>query len=90
MSRDFQQTHENLLLCAQKHFLEYGFERASIREICKDAHVTNGAFYNHSDDKEALFGALVEPVVQEVKAIYEASVNEHMELAKTDDLKSLW
>ena len=71
MSRDFQQTHENLLLCAQKHFLEYGFERASIREICKDAHVTNGAFYNHFDDKEALFGALVE-------------------LAKTDDLKSLW
>ena len=47
MSRDFQQTHENLLLCAQKHFLKYGFERASIREICKDAHVTNGAFYNH-------------------------------------------
>ena len=90
MSRDFQQTHENLLLCAQKHFLEYGFERASIREICKDAHVTNGAFYNHFEDKEALFGALVEPVVQEVKAIYEASVNEHMELAKTDDLKSLW
>lgn len=90
MSRDFQQTHENLLLCAQKHFLEYGFERASIREICKDAHVTNGAFYNHFDDKEALFGALVEPVVQEVKAIYEASVNEHIELAKTDDLKSLW
>ena len=82
MSRDFQQTHENLLLCAQKHFLEYGFERASIREICKDAHVTNGAFYNHFDDKEALFDALVEPVVQEVKAIYEASVNEHMELAK--------
>ena len=90
MSRDFQQTHENLLFCAQKHFLEYGFERASIREICKDAHVTNGAFYNHFDDKEALFGALVESVVQEVKAIYEASVNEHMELAKTDDLKSLW
>ena len=90
MSRDFQLTHENLLFCAQKHFLEYGFERASIREICKDAHVTNGAFYNHFDDKEALFGALVESVVQEVKAIYEASVNEHMELAKTDDLKSLW
>ena len=90
MSRDFQQTHENLCSASQKHFLEYGFERASIREICKDAHVTNGAFYNHFDDKEALFGALVEPVVQEVKAIYEASVNEHMELAKTDDLKSLW
>ena len=44
MSRDFQQTHENLLACAKKHFLENGFERASIREICKAAHVTNGAF----------------------------------------------
>ena len=53
MSRDFQQTHENLLLCAQKALSEYGFERASIREICKDAHVTNGAFYNHFEDKEA-------------------------------------
>lgn len=42
MSRDFQQTHENLLACAKKHFLENGFERASIREICKAAHVTNG------------------------------------------------
>ena len=68
MSRDFQQTHENLLLCAQKHFLEYGFERASIREICKDAHVTNGAFYNHFDDKEALFGALVESYCSEQNA----------------------
>ena len=49
MSRDFQQTHENLLACAKKHFLEFGFERASIREICKDANVTNGAFYNPKD-----------------------------------------
>ena len=69
MSRDFQQTHENLLACAKKHFLENGFERASIREICKAAHVTNGAFYNHFEDKEALFGALVEPVVQAVSEI---------------------
>ena len=70
MSRDFQQTHENLLACAKEHFLENGFERASIREICKAAHVTNGAFYNHFEDKEALFGALVEPVVQAVSEMY--------------------
>ena len=67
MSRDFQQTHEKLLACAKKHFLEFGFERASIREICKDANVTNGAFYNHFADKEALFGSLVESVVQTIQ-----------------------
>lgn len=90
MSRDFQQTHQNLLTCAKKHFLEFGFERASIREICKDAQVTNGAFYNHFDDKEALFGALVEPVLQTVSEIFSDSVEKHFELARTDELKKLW
>lgn len=90
MSRDFQQTHENLLVCAKKHFLDYGYERASIREICKDAHVTNGAFYNHFEDKEALFGALVEPVVQTVTEIYSDSVVRHFELVRADELKQLW
>ena len=90
MSRDFQQTHENLLACAKKHFLDYGYERASIREICKDAHVTNGAFYNHFEDKEALFGALVEPVVQTVTEMYSDSVVRHFELARADELNQLW
>ncbi len=90
MSRDFQQTHENLLSCAKTHFLKYGFERASIREICKDAHVTNGAFYNHFEDKESLFGALVEPVVQAVTEVYSDSVAKHFELAQTEELKQLW
>lgn len=90
MSRDFQQTHENLLACAKKHFLEFGFERASIREICKDANVTNGAFYNHFVDKEALFGSLVESVVQTIQKIYSESIDKHFDLVKTDELKNLW
>lgn len=90
MSRGFQQTHENLLICGRKHFLEFGFERASIREICKDACVTNGAFYNHFEDKETLFGSLVEPLLQKVSKIYSGSVSKHFELAETDELKDLW
>lgn len=90
MSRDFQQTHENLLACAKKHFLEFGFERASIREICKYANVTNGAFYNHFTDKEALFGSLVESVIQTSQKIYSESIDKHFDLVKTDELKNLW
>ena len=90
MSRDFQQTHENLLICAKNHFLKFGFERASIREICKDANVTNGAFYNHFEDKETLFGSLVEPILGRVSEIYSNSVAKHFDLAKTDELKDLW
>lgn len=90
MSGNFQQTHEKLLACAKRHFLENGFERASIREICKDAHVTNGAFYNHFADKEAMFGELVEPVVQTIAAMYDTSVAQHYTLAESDDLRKLW
>ena len=90
MSRDFQQTHEKLLACAKKHFLEFGFERASIRDICKDAYVTNGAFYYHFADKEALFGSLVESVVQTIQKIYSESIDKHFDLVKTDELKNLW
>lgn len=90
MSRDYQLTHENLLTCAKQHFLDKGFEHASIREICKDANVTNGAFYNHFSDKEALFGALVSPVVEDIKKMYDDSVQQHIKLIDTDDLKSMW
>ena len=79
-----------MLDCAKKHFLKFGFERSSIREICKDAHVTNGAFYNHFEDKEALFGALVEPVLRSVSELYADSVMRHFVLIKSEDLPQLW
>ena len=90
IARDFQQTHDNLLDCAKKHFLKFGFERSSIREICKDAHVTNGAFYNHFEDKETLFGALVEPVFQTISQMYNKAAVEQFALVKNDDLLQLW
>ena len=88
--RNFQQTHENLLQCAKEQFLAFGFERASIREICKEAHVTNGAFYNHFTDKEALFGAIVEPVFQTISQMYNDAAAEQFALVKNDDLLQWW
>ena len=90
MSRDLQLTHENLLNSAKRCFLENGYERTNLREICARAGVTNGAFYRHFDDKESLFGALVEPVVQEVSKIYTQSVERHFELADPENLRALW
>lgn len=59
MSYDYEKTHEEILKSAMKTFSEVGFRNASIRNICKDAGVTNGAFYAHFESKEALFAALV-------------------------------
>ncbi|MBE6034244.1 TetR/AcrR family transcriptional regulator [Aminipila sp.] len=90
MSRDYQLTHENLLLSAKKHFLENGYERANLRNICKDANVTNGAFYRHFKDKESLFGALVDPIVETVSDMYSESVSKHFELIHENQLKEIW
>ncbi len=59
MPYDFDKTHESILRSAMKHFTEDGFRDASIRNICRDAGVTNGAFYSHFKSKDELFSALV-------------------------------
>ncbi|MCR5167248.1 MAG: TetR/AcrR family transcriptional regulator [Oscillospiraceae bacterium] len=59
MPYDFNQTHELILKSAMKNFCEAGFRNASIRNICKEAGVTNGAFYAHFGSKDDLFSALV-------------------------------
>ena len=46
MGYDFEKTHKLILESAKNHFAQNGFEGASIRQICKDAGVTNGAFYS--------------------------------------------
>lgn len=44
-----------------KHFYEFGFEKASIRKIVKDASTTIGNFYNYFQSKEDLFYTIVTP-----------------------------
>lgn len=68
-----KETRQHLLECAQKEFLEKGYMKASLRNICKDAGVTTGALYFFFKDKEALFGALVE---EPLKKLYVA-MEEH-------------
>ncbi len=53
-----------LLECARKEFLTLGFEKASLRRICKDAEVTTGALYKRYGGKEDLFSALVDDTAQ--------------------------
>ena len=59
MSYDYEKTHQMILDSALKTFKDIGFRNASIRNICRDAGVTNGAFYAHFESKDDLFAALV-------------------------------
>ena len=62
-----KETRQHLLECAKREFLEKGYMKASLRNICKAAGVTTGALYFFFKDKEDLLAALVEePLRQQI------------------------
>lgn len=60
-----------ILASARQEFLEKGFEKASLKEICAKANVTTGALYKRYSGKEELFAAVVEETVADLNAVLE-------------------
>jgi AcrR family transcriptional regulator len=78
-TKDFD-IREALMRSGKEEFLLRGFEGASLRTICRKAGVTTGAFYAYFDRKEALFSAIVEPMLADFRRMYDGI----MEKALTD------
>lgn len=83
MKRD-KQTKENLLKAAKEEFLDKGYMKASLRNICKKVDVTTGALYFFFQDKEDIFGALVEKPLREIYAIMKMHYEEEATLSPED------
>lgn len=64
-----RETIEKLKKAGKEEFLEKGYQGASLRNICKNAGVTTGAFYFSFDSKEALFKAILEPLVNQYETM---------------------
>ena len=71
MSVKADNTRENILNTAKRHFLRDGLDGASLRNIVKDAGLTTGAFYKYFPTKESLFDALIDPYVEHIYEIYD-------------------
>ena len=63
------ETKLKLLRVAKEEFMEKGFHKASLRNICRKAGVTTGAMYFFFRDKADLFGSLVREPVAKIKTI---------------------
>ncbi len=59
-----KETKAKLLQSAKTEFLEKGYMKASLRNICKNAGVTTGALYFFFEDKEDLFEALTKETIE--------------------------
>src|SRR5688572_24144709 len=55
-----ERTYEELLLAAEKLFVERGFHATSVDEIAFEAGYTKGAVYSNFESKEDLFFAVYE------------------------------
>ena len=62
--------YDKVLECAKEEFLSRGFLDASLRSIAQEADTSTGSIYTRFGDKEGLFRAIAEPVVDEFKAMF--------------------
>ena len=58
-----KQTEQKLIKFGKEEFLKKGYAKANLRDICKNAGVTTGAFYFSFENKEALLSAILAPVI---------------------------
>ncbi len=65
------QTRAELLKAARLIFARDGFEAAKLQDIAAIAGKTRGALYDHFEDKEDLFFALIAEDLQKDSAVYE-------------------
>lgn len=67
MQYEKEEIRQRILTAARAEFLVSGFESASIRAIASKAQTAKSNLYNYFSDKDALFYAVLEPTVREIR-----------------------
>ena len=66
MAKQIEGVAERILSCAKAEFLDKGYTDASLRTIAAAAETSTNSIYVRFQDKERLFSAIVEPVLNEM------------------------
>ena len=80
---------EKITKAAFDEFMEFGFQKASIRKIADRAGVTPGAVYTRYDSKDDLFCSLVSNFLSAVKAQSEPIGKMYFELLESKNVDAL-
>jgi AcrR family transcriptional regulator len=73
MQQRSEETRLRIVEAAIKLFSTYGYNKASVDDICAKAGISKGAFYHHFKSKQALFLALLDGWLQTIDHAIEAS-----------------
>ena len=66
MAKQIEGVSERILACARVEFLDKGFTGASLRTIAAAADTSTNSIYVRFGDKEGLFSAIVEPLLNDM------------------------
>ena len=86
MPRDKTESHARVLAAARDEFMEYGFEKASMRRIGERSGMTAAGLYRHCRDKADLFREIVEPSVQRIEDWIQAHITRSETAMRTDSV----
>ena len=86
----YKDTHQRILESGMKMFLERGFERTNLRDLCADAGITTGSFYRHFESKEDIFAHFVQPAVDEIRKDFADAEPVCREAVEAGELRKLW
>ena len=64
MPKDKTASHIRVMAAARDEFMEFGFEKASMRRVGERCGLTAAGLYRHCRDKEDLFDQLVAPAIE--------------------------
>jgi len=90
MAKPDRSIDPRILESAKAEFLDRGFEKASLKDICEKAEVTTGALYKRYSSKEELFCAVVADTVADLKHIMERNHPADLSTLSDDDLIRAW
>ena len=85
MPRDKTANHIKILAAANAEFMEFGFDKASMRSIADRCGMTAAGIYRHCTDKEDLFDQIVSPAVERINAWIDAHVARYVDAVHQDE-----
>lgn len=78
-----KETRNKLLQSARAEFLEKGYMKASLRNICRNAGVTTGALYFFFEDKADLFEAITKETINGIYQIMQEHYRSEIDWAES-------
>ena len=78
MPKDKTASHIKVMAAAKEEFIEYGFEKASMRRVGERCSLTAAGLYRHCRDKEDLFDQLVAPAIERLKSWMDTHLTKYL------------